>query len=153
MIHKGWKGLWIEGDRKCYEDLKSDLREYEIDNLTLEFGLVTAEKRESILDAKKIPSHFDLLSIDIDGNDFYIFQSLEKYKPRAIVIEYNATFGQRKDIVIDYGPYFEWNGTSYFGASLKALERMGVEKGYWLGAIFLEQMLSLLGMILLKKSF
>ena len=132
LIHKGWNGLWIEGDRKNYEAMRAKISEYEIDSLSLEYSLVTAENFESILDSKNIPTDFDLLSIDIDGNDYYVFESMEKFKPGVLVIEYNSTFGPSENIVIKYDPHFKWNGTSYFGSSLKALENMGLKKGYCL---------------------
>ena len=72
---------------------------------------------------------FDLLSLDIDGNDYWVWMALE-YRPRVIVIEYNAhvTAGESKTIV--YDPEFRWRGTDYFGASLRALKELGDNKGY-----------------------
>jgi len=77
-------------------------------------------------------NEIDLLSIDIDGNDYWIWKAI-KCKPRVVVIEYNASFGHRS-ITIPYDPNFKWTPASdisfYHGASLKALTKLGEEKGY-----------------------
>ena len=76
-----------------------------------------------------IPQHFDLLSIDIDGNDYWIWDAITA-TPRVVVIEYNSSIlpPQRKSIT--YNPTFRWDGTEYYGASLSALEALGRRKGY-----------------------
>lgn len=76
-----------------------------------------------------------MLSIDIDGNDFWIWNAISWFKPRVVIIEYNAIFPPDIDWVIKYNPNFKYNKyTSFFGASLKALEKLGTKKGYTLVA-------------------
>ena len=72
----------------------------------------------------------DLLSLDIDGNDFHILQAIEAVKPRVIVLEYNAKFPPPIDWVMRYNPHHKTDKTSYFGASLKSYERLMRSKGY-----------------------
>jgi hypothetical protein len=76
-----------------------------------------------------VPQAFDLLSLDIDGNDYWVWQAIN-YQPRVVVIEYNAHFppNQRRSIV--YDPAFRWNGSDYFGASLLAMKELGEKKGF-----------------------
>jgi hypothetical protein len=81
--------------------------------------------REAGLDAEP-----DLLSIDIDGNDYWIWDAIDCAHPRAVVIEYNGVFRPPHQIVQEYDPAFEWGSDAYFGASLKALEVLGTRKGY-----------------------
>lgn len=130
LLHKKWGGLWIEGDRTSYEKLLQIIGEFEFGRLKLKSAFITANNFEEVLSKEQVPGEFDLLSIDIDGNDYYVFESLTKYRPRVIIIEYNATFGPTEDIVIEYNPDFRWRGDSYFGASLAAIVRMGKQKGY-----------------------
>lgn len=77
-----------------------------------------------------MPERFDLLSIDLDYNDYWIWKAIETYVPRVVVIEYNATPGPSESQVVEYDPYHRWDGTDHFGASLLALVRLGHLKGY-----------------------
>jgi hypothetical protein len=90
---------------------------------------VTAENIETLLDKHGVPREFDLLSIDVDGNDFWIWKAIGR-RPRVVVVEYNAAFGPGDSRAIVYDRDFRWDGTEYFGASLLALARLGREKGY-----------------------
>ncbi len=91
---------------------------------------VTAENIQSLLTKYSIPKEFDLLSIDIDSNDFYVWKALSHYIPRVVVIEYNGSHGPNLDRIIPYDPNAHWDGTLYYGASLLSLFRLGREKGY-----------------------
>ena len=72
----------------------------------------------------------DLLSIDIDGNDYHLLRAFTAVRPRVIVIEYNAKFPPPMDLVMPYDPAHRWNGTDYFGASLVALANLAARRGY-----------------------
>ena len=72
----------------------------------------------------------DFLSIDIDGNDYWIWKAITDYKPRVIVIEYNAHLGPTEPLVMPYDPKWVWDRGMHFNSSLKAYELLGKEKGY-----------------------
>jgi len=75
-------------------------------------------------------SPYDLLIVDVDGLDFYVWQNFEKFPPPSVVmIEYNASLGLENK-VIEYDENFKWDGSNYFGASITALTQLGQEKGY-----------------------
>ena len=78
-----------------------------------------------------MPDQFDLLSIDIDGNDFWVWQRIEA-RPRVVLIEYNASVPPNERLSIAYDPKFTCGGSDYFGASLLALKELGRRKGYTL---------------------
>lgn len=59
-----------------------------------------------------------------------VWKAIHNYHPRVVIIEYNALFPPDVEYVIKYNPDFIWNWSSYFGASLKALEILGSEKKY-----------------------
>ena len=109
ILSKSFKGLFIEGDKKKFIDLKKNL---ETKNTILVNKYVTFEGQNSldrILEANNFNIDSDLLSIDIDGNDYHIFESLKKFKPKIIVIEFNPTipndveFIQEKNDKINQG--------------------------------------------------
>ena len=72
----------------------------------------------------------DLLSIDIDGNDWHVWKAVNAVNPRVVVIEYNGKFPPDLDWKQAYNPRHVWDGTDWHGASLKAFENLGKEKGY-----------------------
>ena len=131
LLTTGWRGLWLEADPAAVRKIGSHFaREIRDQRLEVSQAFVTAENIESLFSAANVPSVFDLLSIDIDLNDYHVWRSLTSYRPRVVVIEYNAVFPPGVDWVVDYDPRGAWDGTSRAGASLTALERLGRQKGY-----------------------
>jgi uncharacterized coiled-coil protein SlyX len=93
-------------------------------------AFVTTENINELLAEANVPPEFDLLSIDIDGNDYWIWQALTDYSPRAVIIEYNASFRPPRAWTMPYNPQHSWDGSNYYGVSLSALEKLGRQKGY-----------------------
>ena len=91
---------------------------------------VTAENIQNLFKKYNVPTHFDLLSIDIDFNDYWVWKSIVDYFPRVVIIEYNSSIPFNESKVIPYDPNSVWDGTNYFGASLLALKNLASEKGY-----------------------
>ena len=100
------------------------------DHTLIKKEFISAENINEILKKYDVPERFDLLSIDLDYNDYWIWEAIETYVPRVVVIEYNATLGPSESQVVEYDPYHRWDGTDHFGASLLALGRLGHLKGY-----------------------
>ena len=110
--------------RRNYESMISANR------LNVQSAFITAENIQSLLKAANVPAELDLLSIDIDGNDYWVWKAITDYRPRVVVIEYNATFRYDTEFIQSYDPKRLWNRTSYYGVSLKSLELLGRSKGY-----------------------
>ena len=85
-----------------------------------------------------IKNNFDkkvgLLSIDVDGNDYWIWEAIETINPSIVIVEYNARFGNEKKLVVPYNKNFDRKTAHYsmiyYGASLQALADLGNKKGY-----------------------
>lgn len=120
LLDQGWHGLIMDCD-----GISRNLSAF------IHKEHVTAENINSLLKKYEVPAEFDLLSIDIDGNDYWVWQAMT-CRPRVVVIEYNAHVPHTERKAIAYDPSFRWNGTSYFGANLRALKELGQEKGYML---------------------
>lgn len=77
---------------------------------------------------------FDVLSVDIDGNDYWVLEALAAVRPRVVVVEYNASFGPERSVTIPYERGFDRYRAHasgfYHGASVTALARLGERKGY-----------------------
>ncbi len=131
LLSLGWRGLWIEAHPGYIDEIvKKQSRAIEEGTLRLLHEFVTAENIESLFKKADVPEEFDLLSIDIDGNDYWTWKEIGRYHPRVVVIEYNAIFPPGCEWVMEYAPDTTWDGTSNYGASLTALEVLGAHKGY-----------------------
>lgn len=129
LIHKGWRGTWIEGDRNRRIVIEQKFESILGARLKVVFSWVAAETVNPLLAAVQTPSDLDLLSIDIDGNDIYVLEALD-LRPKVVCIEYNAKFPGHLDKRAHYDPQRRWVGSDYMGASLKAVELVGAAKGY-----------------------
>jgi len=74
----------------------------------------------------------DLLSIDVDGNDYYFWEAIKSVNPRVVVVEYNPKFHPPHDWNITYNPEHNWDGSDRVGCSLTAFTRLGTQLGYQL---------------------
>jgi hypothetical protein len=116
-LHRGWTGLLMDGT-------------HENTSMNLHKAFITAENIEGLFLQYGVPCSFDLLSIDIDGNDYWVWKAIRNYHPRVVVIEYNAHIPPTESRTIPYDPSFRWDGSDYYGASLLALQKLGEHKGY-----------------------
>jgi len=126
-----WKAILIEGDEKKFKDLKKNTKSFNVVPINAWVGIGNEDSLESILKNHNINQPIDLLSIDIDGNDYHILESLKTIRPRLIIVEYNPTIPVEFDL---YAPYARDNN---FGQSVGALNRIATKKGYKLIALTL----------------
>lgn len=124
-----WKAVLIEGDVQRYKELVRNTKTYNVIPVCAWVGVKKEDCLEAILENNGITQEIDLLSIDVDGNDYHIFNSLKKIRPRVIVCEYNPTIPFHYDV---YAPYAKDNN---FGQSVAALNRIAEKKGYHLVAL------------------
>lgn len=131
LLLTGWSGVWLDGNRDNIKSVRKLHEEYlDVGRLICNHKILTAENINSTLSKLCSTKEIDLLSIDIDGNDYWLWKVLDAISPRVVVIEYNATLRPPVQAVQKYIPHVQWNRTNYFGASLKALEVLGIDKGY-----------------------
>ena len=133
LLHKGWKGLWLEGDKDSYQSIQQKFRLL-IENQQLQVvnSYVTKENVNDLFEANGFKGEIDLLSIDIDGNDYHVLEAVTIVNPRVIAIEYNGKFPPDVSWTMAYNQFYRWNETDCHGASLKALTDLCMEKGYQL---------------------
>jgi hypothetical protein len=135
LLRKGWKGIWIEADPRAVRSIQTQFAaELETGQLRLVHSFVTRENAAALLSDARVPQAFDVLSIDVDRNTSHVWRALSAFRPRLLVIEYNASIPASDEWEVPYDPDAVWDESSYFGASLKSLERLGAERGYVLVA-------------------
>lgn len=93
---------------------------------------VTKDNIASHFERLNIPKEFDLLSIDIDSNDYYIREALKDYAPRVVISEYNGCFDGTVEHIMPYDESYVWPGHSdrTYGASLKSVTNQANNMGY-----------------------
>lgn len=131
LLMEGWKGLWIDGSEQHIAEMRNTFApRIEAGQLRLRENIVTAENINALIEQGNITGEIDLLSIDIDYNDYWVWKAITVVRPRVVVIEYNASLRPPMSLVVPYEPTRRWDGTNFFGASLEALVKLGHEKGY-----------------------
>ena len=122
--HYNYNAVLIEGDKNYFKKLSKNLPQKNIIKINKFVNFSGSNNLDEILGSTVIPKNFDILSIDIDGCDFYIFESLIKYKPKIVCIEFNhlipnsVEFVQKKDFKIKQG------------SSAKSLIKLAGKKDY-----------------------
>lgn len=122
----GWTGYWFDGEAPRCPVLTTDT------GLRFEQAFVDRENIGPLFSKAGVPRDLDLLSLDIDQNTYFAWQGLRAWKPRVIVVEYNASVPASVDWCCSYDPKRTWDGSANYGASLKAFEILGRELGYTL---------------------
>lgn len=132
-FNDNWSGLVIEGDAASVAAIKSAdwYWRYAVNAV---HSFVTAENINETLIANGMTGDIGLLSIDIDGVDYWIWKAIEAVSPRILICEFNGIYGAEAAVTVPYAPDFDrmrrhYSGI-YAGASLRALVRLGKVKGY-----------------------
>ena len=125
----GWEGVFYDASKKHSSALQAKYKFSERVHVKKTF--VTPDDINQLFQTESLRRDFDLLSIDIDGNDYWIWNSLTHFEPRVVVIEYNS-YGHPKTRKIREYSNKKWDRTSNFGSSLLSLVELGKQKGYQL---------------------
>lgn len=137
LTHNNWSGLVMDCSDQQVQAIKaSDY--YWRHNLKVQSALVTRENINELFRQAGLSGDIGLLSIDVDGIDYWLWEACAQVSPRIVVVEYNAVFGKRSTVTVPYDPCFDRSTKHYShiyaGASLGALSRLGKHKGYSLVA-------------------
>jgi hypothetical protein len=131
LLLQGWSGLWIEANQKSVRAILRGLPETtNCGRLKVVNSFITAENIDNLIRTNLHVAQIDLLSVDIDGNDYHVLRAITCVQPRVIVIEYNAKFPPPLRYIMKYTPGFYWQGGDGSGAALKSLEIGLGEMGY-----------------------
>lgn len=133
LQNQNWSGLIIDGNKDFIDYIKKD-RIYWKHDLRAENLFITKENIDKFLETKCPKKDIDLLSIDIDGNDYWIFEAINSVSAKILICEYNSLLGEVDELTIPYNPNFfrtdAHYSNLYFGASIQALISLSQKKGY-----------------------
>lgn len=133
LQNRSWRGLVMDGSEKNIKDIQaSDL--YWQHDLTAACEFVTAETIDATLSRHGFSGRVGVLSIDIDGNDYWVWERIVAIDPDIVICEMNGVLGDLHPITVPYNPLFQRTKAHasglYFGASLGALKHLAERKGY-----------------------
>ena len=133
LCHDNWRGLIVDAGGSHQKFLRGQGLDWRYD-VTAVSSFVTVENVDSILKNARIQGEIGLLSIDIDGNDYWVLKALTAVSPRILIVEYNSVFGWELPVAVPYRADFERGkahfSNLYYGASIAALIGLARTRGY-----------------------
>jgi hypothetical protein len=127
LAERGWSGILIESDPARFRDLERNIAPERVVAVQAKVALAGRDMLDAILERSGCPKTFDLLSIDVDGDDLGIWMTLEERRPTCVVIEFNITIPFDVDFINPPG--------RAWGNSARTIERVARAKGYRLVAV------------------
>jgi hypothetical protein len=129
----GFSGLMLDADPVCIEVIGQT---FDRSRVTSACEWITAESIDDVVAQHGATGDIDVLGIDIDGNDIWVWDACTACDPRLVIIEFNPMWGPDRRVAVPYDPSFDrhQHKSIYFGASLAAVAAMGERKGYRLVA-------------------
>lgn len=132
-INDAWAGLVLDGSVENIAAIRNDVI-YWSNNLKAEHAFITSENINELITRNGIRGDIGLLSVDIDGNDYWVWKAIDCVSPRIVICEYNSLFGPTARITTPYDPAFVRSRAHYskafYGASISALTDLAAAKGY-----------------------
>jgi hypothetical protein len=133
LMNSNWSGLVFDGSESNINFIKNDSISWKYD-LTAEHLFVTKGNINEAISKNGFNKELGILHIDIDGNDYWIWECLQVVNPQIVIMEYNSVFGNKAAISVPYQDDFyvthAHHSNLFFGASLKAMDVLAKQKGY-----------------------
>jgi hypothetical protein len=133
LQNDNWSGLIMDSSQEFMERLKADPMYFRND-LRAVYAFITRENINELLVGNGVRGDIGLLSIDIDGNDYWVWEAITCISPRIVICEYDSLLGDSRQVTTPYVPEFDrlraHYSNLYGGASLAALHALGTTKGY-----------------------
>ena len=131
LLFQEWNGLWIDGSPKNIRKIRSGLPQtIASGQLAVVESFITKDNINELISRHVKTKEIDLLSVDIDGNDYFVWDAITCVEPRVLIIEYNAKFAPPVRYCMGYDPNHMWDYTDHGGVSLKFIEEKAAKKGY-----------------------
>lgn len=133
LQNRNWRGLIMDGGSSMVDAVKEDALAWKHD-LTARSAFITRENINDLISSAGFGGDIGLLSIDLDGNEYWVWEAIRIVRPIICICEYNAVFGDVYPISTPYDSSFNFtkahHSNLYFGASIAALRSLAVKKGY-----------------------
>ncbi len=130
LLHQNWRGAWFEAANTIDAAIEGYAPLLQTGQLTIRKTHVKPANVDALVRDSHGDGELDLLSLDIDGNDYHVLAAITCVQPRVMVLEYNAKFPPPIDYCMGYSQDHRYNGSDCFGASLSWLESRLAPRGY-----------------------
>ena len=128
VVNHGWSTFQIEGNPERAAALAKAYEDYP--TTKTQEAWVWPGNVEILFEENGVPKDLDLLVIDIDSNDYYVWRAIHDFRPKVVIIETNRHFPPPQLMVIDFHPMNYWDTTYYTGASMQSMYNLAKKKGY-----------------------
>ena len=133
LLNRNWTGLVLDGNSKNMDFLRSTAT-YWRNDIQAQAAFITVENIKGLIERNGFFGPLGILSIDLDGNDYWILKELDGLCPDILILECNPVFGDRHAVTVPYDPHFErfrcHHSGLLFGASIAALRELAERRGY-----------------------
>jgi hypothetical protein len=137
LTNNHWSGLVMDGSRENIDYIMQDVISW-ASNLKAVCAFIDKNNINQLLTSNGVTGDIGILSVDIDGNDYWVWEAVNVVSPRIVICEYNSQFGPDVEVTTPYDPAFvrsqAHNSNVYYGASISALNALAKRKGYSLVA-------------------
>lgn len=135
LQHRNWRGLVLDGDQQNIEFIRSDRISWRHD-LTAIAAFITRENINATISEAGFAGELGILSIDIDGVDYWVWEAIDCVSPQIIIVEYNSVFGDLLPLTVPYTSDFvrtrAHHSNLYYGLSIQAAQQLAGKRGYTL---------------------
>lgn len=133
LTNNNWSGLIFDGSAEAIASVQRDPIYWRY-QLKAAQAFITRENINSLIEGQGLSGEIGLLSVDIDGVDFFVWEAITVVQPAIVIAEYNSRFGPERAVTVPYDAAFQrgraHHSNIYYGASLAALVGLGKKKGY-----------------------
>lgn len=134
LLNNNWSGLILDSSNENIENIKKKNFFWKFELEAIKCFIMKENINSIITNSNMNKKKIGILSIDIDGNDYWVWKEINVIDPLIVIVEYNSTFGFEKKISIPYKQDFErskaHHSNLYWGASIEALKFLAKQKGY-----------------------
>ena len=133
LQHRNWRGLVMDSSELYMSAVRTE-RLFWMHDLAAKTAFITRENIDDLIAGEGFAGPLGILSIDLDGNDYWVWEAIDCVQPAVVICEYNPILGDRRTISIPYDPGFQRFAVHcsglYFGCSIAALRHLAKQKGY-----------------------
>jgi hypothetical protein len=133
LVNDNWRGLVMDGSSEYMAALRETELHWRYD-LTALGAFITRENINGLIGDAGFRGPLGLLSVDLDGNDYWVWEAIDVVDPAIVIVEYNSVFGVKRAVTVPYAPDFRrghaHSSNLYWGVSLRALCLLAARKGY-----------------------
>jgi hypothetical protein len=133
LMKDNWSGFVIDGSAQNVKEMRNSYFYWKY-SLNAIDAFITRDNIDDLLAKSGFDGDLGILSVDLDGNDYYVLEAISNFRPRILICEYNAVFGATRKISVPYDPSFiranKHSSNLYWGASLAAVTFLAEKNGY-----------------------